>query len=191
MKGGGIAHGGGKANNGGTRGTTRDAPRARMVSNVRCYRCGLMGHHQYTCTSQGRRAAVEVQDGQGILPVLAHMNENQEGKRLATDIPHDAKKPAVGDGAKYGKSYWLAELEKVKVRWGTGVDANKGIGEGKQSAGNPGQGDPSAKGKAPLWMATGKAPLWMATGKGGFKNMNEHGDGRIVELGPSGEPIDQ
>ena len=125
---------------------------------------------------------MEVQDGRGILPVPAQMNENQEGKRLATDIPHDAKKPAVGDGAKYGKSYWLAELEKVKERWGTGVDANKGIGEGKQSAGNPGQGDPSAK---------GKALLWMATGKGGFKNMNEHGDGRIVELGPSGEPIDQ
>ena len=48
--------------------------------------------------------------------------------------------------------------------------------------GNPGQGDPGNKGKAPLWMATGK---W------GFINMNGYGDGRIIELGPIGEPIDQ
>ena len=88
----------------------------------------------------------------------------------------------MGDGAKYGKPYWLAELDKVKERWGTGVDANKGKGEGQGSVGNTGQGDPNNK---------GKAPLWMATGKGGFINMNEHGDGRIIELGADRELIDQ
>ena len=58
-----------------------------------------------------------------------------------------------------------------------GVDASKGNREGKESMGNPGQGGPSEKGKAPLWLATGKE---------GFINMNGNGDGRIVELGPSG-----
>ena len=87
MRGGGITQGGGKASNGGTRGMTKDAPRGRMLSNVRCYRCGLMGHLQYTCTFQSRRAVAGVQDGRGILPVPAHMSEKQKGKRPATDIP--------------------------------------------------------------------------------------------------------
>ena len=73
-------------------------------------------------------------------------------------------------------------MQKVKERWGTGNDANKGKGEGQGSVGNPGEGGPSDE---------GKAPLWMAMGKGGFVNMNGHGDGRIVELGPDEKPIDQ
>ena len=112
----------------------------------------------------------------------AHMSTNQSGKRPATEIPQEVKKPAVGDGARYGKPYWLAELEKVKKRWGTGDDTNKGKGEGQESVGNPGEGGPSDQ---------GKAPLWMAMGKGGFINMNGHGDGRIVELGLDGKPINQ
>ena len=123
-----------------------------------------------------------MEDGRGILPVPAHMGTNQNGKRHATEIPQEMKKPAMGDGAKYGKPYWLAELEKVKERWGPGVGVNKGKGQGRESVGNPGQGDPSDK---------GKAPIWIAIGKGGFINMNRHGDGRIVHLGPSGKPIDQ
>ena len=67
--------------------------------------------------------------------------------------------------------YWLAEPEKVKEQWGTGGDTNKGKREGKDGTGNPGQGDPSDK---------GKALLCMATGKGGFINMNGYVDGRIV-----------
>ena len=110
------------------------------------------------------------------------MSTNQNGKRPVTEIPQETKKPAVGDGAKYGKPYWLAELEKVKERWGTRVDANKGKEEGRGSGGNPGQGDPSNK---------GKALLWVAIGKGWFINMNGQGDGRIVKLGPDGEPIDK
>ena len=54
------------------------------------------------------------------MPVPAHMTANQNGKRPAADIPLEAKKPAVGDGAKYRKSYWLAELDKVKEKWGPG-----------------------------------------------------------------------
>ena len=81
----------------------------------------------------------------------------------------------MGDGAKYGKLYWLAELEKVKETWGPGVDANKGTGEGQKGVWNPGQGDQGNK---------EKALIWMAIGKGGFINMNGHGDGRFVELGP-------
>ena len=100
-----------------------------MLSNVQCYRCWLMGHPQYTCTSPSRRAAAGVENGRGILPVPAHMTANQNGKRPATDIPLEAKKPAVGDGAKYGKPYWLAELEKVKEKWGPGVGASKSAGE--------------------------------------------------------------
>ena len=46
----------------------------------------------------------------------AHMSANWNGKRSAREIPQETKKPAVGDGAKYGKLYWLAELEKVKAR---------------------------------------------------------------------------
>ena len=107
---------------------------------------------------------------------------NQSGKRPATEIPQETKKPAVGDGAKYGKPYWLADLEKVKKRWGTGEDANKGKGEWQGAIGNPGQGGPSN---------TRTAPLWMATRKGGFININGDGDGRIVELGPDGEPVDK
>ena len=42
------------------------------------------------------------------------MGTNQNGKRATTEIPQEAKKPAMGDGAKYGKPYWLVELEKVK-----------------------------------------------------------------------------
>ena len=157
-------------------------PRGKLLSNVKCYRCGLMGHMQYTCTSPSRRAAAGVGNGKGILPVLAQLSRNQNGKRPATEIPQDIKKPAVGDGAKYGKPYWLAELEKVKEKWGPKVEAGKGKGESREHAGNPGQGDPSNK---------GKAPLWMATGKGGCIDMSGRGEGRIVELGPSGEPIDQ
>ena len=123
-----------------------------------------------------------MENGQGILPVQAHMAANQNGKRPATDIPLEAKKPAVGDGAKYGKPYWLAELEKVKEKWGTGVSANKSAGESQKGVENRSQGGPSNE---------GKAPLWMGTGKGGFINMYGHGDRRIVELGPSGEPINQ
>ena len=108
--------GGGTKANGDTSGATRSAPRGRMLSNVRCYRCGLIGHLQYTCTSPSRRAAAGVENGRGILPVPAHMTANQNGKRPATDIPLETKKPAVGDGAKYGKPYWLAELEKVKEK---------------------------------------------------------------------------
>ena len=166
----------------GSRGSARGGPRGRMLSNVRCYRCGLMGHLQYTCTSPSRRAAAGVENGRGILPVPSHMSANQNGKRPASGIPQEAKKPAVGDGSKYGKPYWLAELEKVKEKWGPGADANKGQKEGQEAVGNPGQGDISNK---------GKAPLWMAIGKGGFINMNGQGDGRIVELGPDGQPIDQ
>ena len=88
----------------------------------------------------------------------------------------------MSDGSKYGKPYWLAELEKVKERWGPEVSAGKSKGVGRENVGNPGQEGPSDK---------GKAPLWMATGKGGFINMNGQGDGRIVELGPDGEPINQ
>ena len=95
---------------------------------------------------------------------------------------HNAKKPAVSDGSKYGKPYWLAELEKVKERWGLEVGASKGKEEGRKTVGNPSQEGPSAK---------GKAPLWMATGKGGFINMNGHDDGRIVEVGPDGKPLNQ
>ena len=166
----------------GSGGIASGKPRGRMLSNVRCYRCGMMGHLQYTCTSPSRRAAAGVENGRGILPVPTHMGTNQSGKRPAAEIPQETKKPAVGDGAKYGKPYWLAELEKVKERWGTGVDANNDKGEGRGSVGNPGEGGPSKM---------GNAPLWMATGKGGFINMNGHGDGRIVELGPDGEPIDK
>ena len=72
------------------------------------------------CTSPSRRAAAGVENGRGVLPVPARMNANQNGKRPAADIPLDPKKPAVGNGAKYGKPYWLAELEKVKERWGPG-----------------------------------------------------------------------
>ena len=141
-----------------------------------------MGHLQYTCTSPSREAAAGVENGHGILPVPAHMGTNQNGKRPTTGIPQEAKKPAMGDGAKYGKPYWLAELEKVKERWGTRVDASKGKEGGQEGVGIHGQGDHSTK---------GKAPLWMATGKGGFVDMSGHGDGRIVELGPDGKPIDQ
>ena len=141
-----------------------------------------MGHLQYTCTSPSRRAAAGVENGRGILPVPAHMSANPNGKRPASEIPPEAKKPAVGDGSKYGKPYWLAELEKVKERWGPGADARRGTGDGPGNAGTPGQGGPSGE---------GKAPLWMATGKGDFINMNGHGDGRIVELGPDGKPINQ
>ena len=151
-------------------------------SIVWCYRCGLMGHLQYTCTSPSTIAAAGVENGHGILPVPAHMGTNQNGKCPTTEILQGAKKPAMGDGAKYGKPYWLAELEKVKERWGTGVDASKGKGGGQESLGIPGQGDRSTK---------GKAPLWMVTGKGGFDDMSRHGDRRIVELGPDGKPIDQ
>ena len=35
----------------GSGGNARGGPTGRMLSNVRCYRCGLMGHLQYTCTS--------------------------------------------------------------------------------------------------------------------------------------------
>ena len=153
-----------------------------MLSNVRCYRCGLMGHLQYTCTSPSRRAAAGVENGRGILPVPAHMSANLNGKRPASEIPPEAKKPAVGDGSKYGKPYWLAELEKVKERWGPEGGAGKGKGEGRENVWNPGQEGPSDKGQAPLWMATGKS---------GFINMNGQGDGRIVELVPDGEPINQ
>ena len=88
----------------------------------------------------------------------------------------------MGDGAKYGKPYWLAELEKVKEKWGPGVGASKRRGESQKGVENRNQGGPNDG---------GKAPLWMVTGKGGFINMNGHGDGRIVELGPSSEPINQ
>ena len=178
----GPTRGDGTMTNDGIGGTPRGALRGRMLSNVCCYRCRLMGHLQYTCTSPSRRVAAGVENGQGNLPVPARMNANLNGKRLTADIAQDAKKPAVGDGAKDGKPYWLAELEKVKERWGPGVDANTAKGEGREIVGNPGQRDPSNK---------GKAPLWMATGKGGFIHMNGYGDGRIVKLGPSGEPIDQ
>ena len=123
-----------------------------------------------------------MENGRGVLPVPAHMSANQNGKRPASEIPQDAKKPAVSDGSKYGKPYWLAELEKVKERWGPEVGANKGKGVGRETIGNPGQEGPNDK---------GKAPLWMATGKGGFIDMNGHGDGRIVELGPDGKPLNQ
>ena len=121
---------GGTTTNGGRSGAAGSAPRWRMLSNVRCYRYGLMGNLQYTCTSPSSRATAGVGNGRGILPVLARMNANQNGERPAADIPLDAKKPAVGDGAKYGKPYWLAELEKVKDRWGLGVGASKSAGEG-------------------------------------------------------------
>ena len=88
----------------------------------------------------------------------------------------------MSDGSKYGKPYWLAELEKVKERWGPEISANKGKGEGREAVGNPGQGGPSEK---------GKAQMWMATGKGRFINMNGQGDGRIVELGPDDKPLNQ
>ena len=141
-----------------------------------------MGHLQYTCTSPSRRAAAGVENGRGILPVPARMNANQNGKRPAAVIPLDAKKPAVGDGSKYGKPYWLAELEKVKEKWGPEVGASKNTGEGQKGAENRDQGGPSGE---------GKAPLWMATGRGEFINMSGQGDGRIVELGPDGKPINQ
>ena len=44
-------------------GTVRGAPRVRMPSNVCCYRCGLMGHLLYTCTSSSRRVAPGVENG--------------------------------------------------------------------------------------------------------------------------------
>ena len=123
-----------------------------------------------------------MENGRGILPVPAHVSANQNGKRPASKLPQEAKKPAVGNGYKYGKPYWLAELQKVKERWGTGIDANKGEEVWQGYVGNLGQGDSSN---------VGKALLWMATGKGGFVNMNGRGDARIVELGPDGEPVDK
>ena len=70
----------------------------------------------------------------------------------------------------------------MKEKWASGVDANKSKGEGRESVGNPGEGGPSDK---------GQAPLWMATGKGGFINLNGQGDGRVVDLGRDGKPINQ
>ena len=70
----------------------------------------------------------------------------------------------------------------MKEREGPEMGANKGAGGNQKGIENLDQGGPNNK---------GKALLWMATGKGGFINMNRHDDGRIVELGPSGEPIDQ
>ena len=66
--------------------------------------------------SPSRRAVAGVENGRRILPVPAHMSANLNGKRPAADISRDGKKPAMGDGAKYGKLYWLVELEKVKER---------------------------------------------------------------------------
>ena len=114
MRRGGHTQGGGTTTGVGIRGNTGGGPRGRMLSNVRCYRCGLMGHLQYTCTSPSRRAAAGVGNGHGILPVPVHVSANQNGKRPASELSQDAKKPAVGDGSKYGKPYWLAELERVK-----------------------------------------------------------------------------
>ena len=182
MRQGGHTQGGGTTTGVGLRGNAGGGPRERMLSIVRCYRCGLMGHLQYTCTSPSRRAAARVENGRGILPMPTHVSANQNGKCPAPELPQDAKKPAVADGSKYGKPYWLAELEKVKKKWGTGIDMDKGRGVRQGSVGNPGQGDSSN---------VGKAPLWMGTGKGGFVNINGHGDGRIVELGPDGEPVDK
>ena len=148
-----------------------------MLSNVKCYKYGMMGHMHYHCTIPSRRAAGRVENGRGILPIPPPMGTNQNGKRSTEGSMQETKKPAVGDGAKYSKPYWLVELEKVKERWGPGVDANKGTGEDQKSEEGPGQVGPSTK---------RKAPIWMATGIGGFINMNGHGDGRIVELGPTG-----
>ena len=64
----------------------------------------------------------------------------------------------------------------------TRVGASKSAGVGQKGVENQDQGGPSGE---------GKAPLWMAMGKGGFINMNGQGDGRIVELGPDGKPINQ
>ena len=73
-----------------------------------------------------------MQNGYGILPVLAHVSANQNGKRPASGLPQEAKKPAEGDGSKYGKPYWLTELEKVKEKWRTGSDANKSKVRGRK-----------------------------------------------------------
>ena len=113
-------------------------PRGRLLSDVKCYSYGLMGHMQYTCTSPSRRAVAGVGNRQGILPVPAQLSMNQNGKRPAAEIPQDVKKPAVGDGAMYGKPYWLAELEKVKEKWVPGADTSKGKPEGERNLENPG-----------------------------------------------------
>ena len=91
--------------NGGTSSIARGVRKGRMLSYVRSYRCGLIGHLQYTCTTPTKRAAAGVEYGLGILPLPAHMNVNENGKHPAAEIPQEAKKHAVGDGAKYRKPY--------------------------------------------------------------------------------------
>ena len=105
---------------------------------------------QYTCTSPSRRAAAGVENGRGILPVPVQLSMNQNWKCPTAEITQDARKPAVGDGATYVKPYWLAELEKVKEKWGPEADTGKGKEEGQGNVGNPGQSDSSNKRKAPL-----------------------------------------
>ena len=63
MRRGGHAQGGGTTTGIGSGGVARGGPRGRMLSNVRCYRCGLMGHLQYMCTSPSRRATAGVGNG--------------------------------------------------------------------------------------------------------------------------------
>ena len=76
----------------------------------------MMEYMQYNCISPSSRAAGRVENGMGILPIPPHLGTNQNGKRPAEGGIQEANKPAVGDGAKYGMPYWLAELEKVKER---------------------------------------------------------------------------
>lgn len=110
----GHAQGGETMTNVGTGSIATGTLRWRMLSNVRCYQCGLMGHLQYTWTSPSRKAAAGVENGWGILPVPTHMKANQNGKRPAAEIPQETQMPAIGDGAKYKKPYWLARLKKVR-----------------------------------------------------------------------------